>query len=151
MERLATRSVLIALAFLTITANLSYAEEVPAAITRQQVIQIAEKFVVEQGYTSVPTNISKDLIAYETIEWQEDVLGGRKATLDNKALGTFRDEFDRWYVAFLYVGADPTTAKTARVVQLDQTGKPVRVEHSDLDLQYLRGPEGFKSEWQENL
>src|SRR5437868_872461 len=57
-------------------------------LDEQTAIQVAEKFIADNGYTDLPPISDTSQLAYESIEWQSDanqMLQVRQNTLERKA------------------------------------------------------------------
>ena len=109
------------------------------AITKDEAIRIAEQFIKDQGYTDVPTTLSKDQIVFESLEWTSDVneiLKMRRESLKPKAMEAIINE-SQWLVTFEYAKAS-TDSSSGRAVKMSLAGKKIRVMHEDLDLSFIR-------------
>jgi len=124
------RYILVAMLFLLAPA-LTDAE----SLTKDQAIALAERFVLENGYTNAPNSKIKRDLDFESIEWagsREQLLQLRFNTLMPKAIGIKRINLrfpDGWSVAFDYT--DPTSSHSCRVVTMKSDGTEMRVEHQD--------------------
>lgn len=108
------------------------------AISEEEIVKIAENFIIENGYTDLPPTDDKKKIVFESIEWTENVeeiLKSRHNTLQKKAYGILKGRkggTDGFTVVFLYV--DKSVIKTGRAVTMDSDGTNIRVEHVNIFL-----------------
>jgi len=107
------------------------------ALSQQAAIALAEKFVLENGYTSAgPDRIKRELDP-ESIEWTEDraeTLRDRHDTLQPRAIGARsgrRGGAGGWSIAFDYTARIEGARDACRVVTMDADGTNIRVEHVD--------------------
>ena len=117
------------------------------SLSKEEAIQIAERFVLENGYTNAPREKVKVQLDHESIEVivegkeaREQLLAARVDTLKPKAIGTRRGRkggSDGWSVAFEYT--HPSLNDTCRVVTMDLDGTNIRVEHVDGILSFFKG------------
>jgi hypothetical protein len=111
-------------------------------INEADAIKIAEKFIIENGYTDLPPTDDKKKLVFELIEWNsdiEEILKGRHNTLQKTAYGILKGrkgKTEGFTVVFLYV--DGSNKKTGRAVTMDLDGKNIRVEHVDIFLKAVQ-------------
>jgi hypothetical protein len=111
----------------------------PGVMGAARAIEIAEKFVRDNGYTDhVPPDSSK--LTAESIEWEErnDWIAGRHNTLRPRARGYLKrghNQSSGWLVGFDYF--EPSGRGHGRAVTMDEHGGSLRVEHKDLELKNL--------------
>jgi len=114
-----------------------------ADLTRQQAIRLAEKYVLENGYTAAPRSQVKRQLDPESLKFSSDVeenLRMRYNTLRPKAIGARLDKGRRygkaWSVAFDYAG--PTRyADICRIVTMKPDGSGIYMEHVEGDRLYF--------------
>jgi hypothetical protein len=116
-------------------------------LDEQTAIQIAEKFIADNGYTDLPPISDTSQLAYESIEWQSDVnkmLQLRHNTLEQKAFSLSKDRFGKmgWTIGFRYKGGTEGVGRAVieehgRAVTMDLDGGNMRVEHKDVFLKKL--------------
>lgn len=110
------------------------------SLTKEQAIKLAEKFIVENGYTNLPAN--KSNLSYELFDQNENnivkILKRRHNTLQPKAF-CISENNDKWDVGFLSVGVDLSkldslqrnTNLSGRAVIVMKDGKQIRISHKD--------------------
>lgn len=109
------------------------------SLTEQQVIEKAEKFVIENGYTDLPGDPHK--LVGESIERSTDknkILKSRQNTLQRKAYGVSCGT-EACMVAFRFV----TPVKRGedemwRVVTINVDGSNIRMQHKDFFLRTIK-------------
>ena len=113
---------------------------IPQQLTESQAIELAEKFVAQNGYTDLLP--SKENLSYESIEWESNVdvmLKNRSDTLEKKAFGLTprrKNDAPGWTVVFRYAHpSDSSAKKNGRAVTMDVDGSDLRVEHVDFILE----------------
>jgi hypothetical protein len=117
-------------------------------LLQQEALGVAERFVVENGYTDASRERIKKQLVLENIELSsntEEILRQRFNSLKAKAIGLrkkHRRYSDGWSVAFEYVGAESNSSH-CRIVTMKLDGTELRIEHVDGRREYF---EGFKSE-----
>ena len=116
-------------------------------ITKKQAIKLAEKFIVDNGYTVAPADKTK--MSYELFDQYKDniekVLRGRHNTLQPKAF-CISEDVDRWTIGFLSITVDldrlnSTQRQTdlpGRAVVVMKNGKEVSVAHRDPAFSYFK-------------
>lgn len=110
-------------------------------LTQEQAIKLAEKFIIDNGYTSLPADKSK--ISYELLDQLGDnnvdsILKWRHNTLQLKAFCISEDN-DRWDIGFLSTKIDISKLDSiqlnsnlsGRAVIVMKNGKEVRMAHKD--------------------
>ncbi len=106
-------------------------------LSKESVVELAEKFIAENGYTDLPRESAKASLDRESLEWtsdRESMLQQRANTLKPKAIGAKkgrRGNKSGWSVAFDYAASSPTNPETCRVVTMNEDGSDTRVEHVD--------------------
>lgn len=114
----------------------------PKAISQAQAIQLAESFLITQGYTDQPTDIQLENVAFEPGEFAssiEKVLETRKDLLKLPAYGARQyGEFNKWAVAFEYINY---VNNIGRGVSMDSLGNNIRLDPSELRIDWI-------DEWQ---
>ena len=108
---------------------------VAGELSKSDAIEIAEKFILENGYTDAPSNQIKEDLDYESIEWandQNELLNQRFNQLKSSAIGIKKGRKGGepgWSVAFDIV--DAKSNNNCRVVTMNLDGTDIRVEHVD--------------------
>ncbi|MDD2982026.1 MAG: hypothetical protein PHQ74_01435 [Crocinitomicaceae bacterium] len=109
-------------------------------VTKEQAIQRAEQFIIDNGYTHLPAKKSK--LSYELFDsYEKDmdlVLKRRKNTLQVKAF-CYGEDKDSWDIGFLFTRVDlnkldATQRKgnlPGRAVIVSKDGKGIRMAHKD--------------------
>lgn len=109
-------------------------------LSKQEAVQIAEEFIVQNGYTDLPPIGDKSKLSYETIEVSSDVdevLRYRHHTLERNAHGAIRRGKSEpgWIVVFRY---DPSykyySPEAGRAVTMDLDGSNLRMQHIEISL-----------------
>ncbi len=106
-------------------------------LNRQQAVQAAEKFIVQNGYTNLPPLPGNTKLAPESLEWTSDraeMLKERYNTLERKAYGFVAHGKGKpgWTIVFRYKhGSNP---RNGRAVTMDLDGQNKRVQHVDFIL-----------------
>jgi hypothetical protein len=93
-------------------------------------VELAERFVRENGYTNAPQSEVRSRLNYESIERADnraELLKSRWNTLSPKAIG-IKATADGWGVAFDYVADHPGIC---RVVTMKVNGADIRMQHED--------------------
>jgi hypothetical protein len=126
----------------------------PKRLTLAQVVQVAEEFIVLNGYTDLPPTEDDKELSYESLEWESDVrkmLQLRRDTLERSAYGYIKRSRRGagWTVVFrhkepsggtrLANGGKPIIriqpdGTTGRAVTMDPFGRKKRMEHVDFRL-----------------
>jgi hypothetical protein len=129
----------------------------PDAIKEQQhsmdmlrAVNIAQTFVVDNGYTDLPVQ-DKSKVIYEFTDFfgSDIALRARKNTLEPKAYRAIRGgrTTDGWTVIFRYNPGNSDLRRVmpeyenhirrfGRAVTMDSMGAPVRIEHQDFLLDF---------------
>ena len=108
-------------------------------ITAETAAQIAEKFLVEQGYADQKAEVSKKILL-ETNEFATDtskILALRHNTINPKSVGvrSYEGEHGKsWVVGFNYVVPENNIVAG---VAMDATGQHVRVQKSGVRYDWL--------------
>lgn len=108
-------------------------------ISKNKAIQIAEKFIVENGYTEHPADKLK--IEYELFDQYmniDSILYFRHNTLYKNAYYTSQDE-ENWHIGFLSSKVDLSKIDdekfshelVGRIVIVSKDGNQVKIEHKD--------------------
>lgn len=117
------------------------------SLTKEQAIKRAEQFVIDNGYTKLPANLSK--LSYELFDQYENnvdsILKYRHNTLHPKAFCISEDK-DRWNVGFLSVSIDLSkldsvqrqTNLSGRAIIVMKNGKEIRIAHKDPLFSYFK-------------
>ena len=106
----------------------------PKVLTKKQAIELAEKFISENGYTNLPEEKVKKILDGESFELsgsRKSAIEMRKNTLRPNAIGIKsgqRGEPKGWSVAFDYVEFD---SSACRVVTLNEDGTNLLMQHQD--------------------
>jgi len=107
-------------------------------ITERQAVDLAESFVVQQGYTDLPADKGKAVReSFERGADTDSILRSRRNTLERKAFGIRAPADDSksagWLVIFKY-RKHTGTGSTGRAVAMDGHGKGLRLIHQDILL-----------------
>jgi hypothetical protein len=118
-------------------------------ITELEAVELAECFVISQGYTAYPPLEDKSKLQYEFL-WdssiREEVLDKRRNLLESKAYGVrYNEKYADWVVVFRYNPKHPEIDKlkpeslehlktVGRAVTMDEKGGKMRIEHADFEL-----------------
>ncbi len=107
-------------------------------LTKEQAIELAEQFIIDNGYTNLSANKTK--LNYELLDENnmDSVLARRNNTLHKKAFCISENE-DRWDVGFLSTNIhinklDSTKRQTnlsGRAVIVMKNGKEIRIAHKE--------------------
>jgi hypothetical protein len=113
-------------------------------LTKTQAIEIAEQFIVDNGYTNLPGNKVK--LSYEILddENKDSLLAYRKNTLHEKAF-CISESKDQWHVGFLVKSIDINkldsikrqTDLSGRAVLVFKNGKEIRIAHKEPLFSYF--------------
>ena len=98
-------------------------------VSQEKAVELAERFVRDNGYTDAPDSAIKAELDAESMEGVNDrteMLELRRNTLQTKAIGV-KATSGGWGVAFDYV----SHPGTCRVVAMDKNGTRIRMEHKD--------------------
>jgi hypothetical protein len=109
-------------------------------LSESEAIKKAEQFVIEQGYTDLPPTGEKSRLRPEAVHGGIDAssLALRRNTLERLAYGTLKEEGKngQWIVIFRYA-AEPHSNR-ARAVSVQPSGKDIRIEHQDFNLEFAK-------------
>ena len=139
----------ILLGILFLSVNYAYSQSSPnntvtntpqnfRVTSEEEVVKIAENFIIENGYTDLPPASDLKKIVFESVEWTdniEEILKTRRNSLQKKAYGILKGRSGKtegFTVVFLYV--DKSEKKIGRAVTMDLYGTNIRVEHKDIFL-----------------
>lgn len=114
-------------------------------ISKEKAIKLAEKFIVENGYTSLSGDKSK--LSYELFDGEnnvDNILKSRHNSLNPKAF-CISEDTDRWNVGFLSSSVDKTKLNSAqrksnlkgRAVIVMKSGNDIRLAHKDPLFSYF--------------
>ena len=113
-------------------------------LTKEQAVELAEQFIIDNGYTDLPANRTK--LIYELLDENDvdNVLARRKNTLRKKAFCISENE-DRWDVGFLSTSVDLNkldsekrkTDLSGRAVIVRKDGKEIRIAHKEPLFSYF--------------
>jgi hypothetical protein len=123
-------------------------------ITPSQAGQLAECFVIQNGYTDLPPMADLSKLSYETFNDgppPEKALELRRNTLERTAWGVAREgagkdrvwQKDGWTVAFRY---HPNIEGRVRVVTMDAYGQYLRMQHPDYPPGMFKKPDELAPE-----
>ena len=136
-----------------ILVGLPSTAQVRKQLTEAEAIQIAEKFVADNGYTDLPPVQDKTKLSYESIDSSDpdQRLKGRYNTLERKAYAVARGNVskDGWIIVFRY---NPNNEQYRRVipnyeqfikgvgraVTMKTDGSNIRMQHQDIKLKGLK-------------
>lgn len=110
-------------------------------ITEEQAIQIAEKFVIDNGYTDLPpdsSRIQKEL--FDNLASGRDEVLKRRHNRLNKKPYCICDIYDRWCIGFVYSNYDTRSLDSnlnevsfhGKILYVWKNGLAVRFEHRTL-------------------
>jgi DUF4097 and DUF4098 domain-containing protein YvlB len=115
-------------------------------MTKEQAIKLAEQFIINNGYTSLPADKSK--LSYELFDQYENNVDSipkhRYNTLQQKAFCISEDK-DWWDVGFLSTSIDLNkldsiqrqTNLSGRAVIVMKNGKEIRIAHKEPLFSYF--------------
>ena len=113
-------------------------------LTKEQAIELAEQFIIDNGYTNLPVNKTK--LNYELLDEKKlnSLLARRNNTLYKKAFCTSENE-NRWDVGFLSTSIDlkkldstkRETDLAGRAVIVMKNGKEIRIAHKEPRFSYF--------------
>jgi len=139
-----TSTILLLIGVWTLTSGLRGGD----TLTQEQAIKLAEKFIIENGYTSLPPDKSK--LSYELLDQLKDnnidsILKLRQNTLQLKAFCISEDN-DKWNIGFLYTNIDLSKLDSVqrksdlpgRAVIVMKNGKEIRIAHKDPLFSYFK-------------
>ena len=139
-----TSTILISIFVWTLTSALQTGE----TLTQEHAIKLAEKFIIDNGYTSLPPDKSK--LRYELLDQSgnnnaDSILKRRHNTLQLKAFCISEDN-DRWDIGFLSTKIDINKLDSVqrssnlpgRAVTVMKNGKEIRMAHKDPLFSYFK-------------
>lgn len=118
------------------------------ALSSQEAVAAAERFIHENGYTDAPALEIKDELDFESIERsgsRSELLDARRNSLHAEAIGV-KSSKSGWGVAFHYV----SHPNSCRVVSMHSDGSSMRVQHQGEICETWAGfeePEAAKRQW----
>jgi len=117
------------------SGNASKQSERNEMISGMEAIQMAEQFIIDQGYTDLPVS-GNSPIKFENGEFASDtskIMGYRKNTVWKKAVGA-KQHGSSWTVGFEYVNKENNIG---RAVTMDSLGINIIMQPSELRLDWL--------------
>jgi len=110
----------------------------PKGITETEAMKIAEKFVITQGYTDQPTDITMSEAKIEEEEFAtsiEKLLQTRAGVLESKAWEARKfKEKTMWAVGFNFTSDEPNVG---RCVIMDTLGNDIHMKEGHLRMDWL--------------
>ncbi|WP_299685839.1 hypothetical protein [uncultured Dokdonia sp.] len=113
-------------------------------LTKEQAIELAEQYIIDNGYTNSPANKTK--LNYELFDGNDvdKIIARRKNTLRKKAFCISENE-ERWDVGFLSTSVDLNkldsekrkTDLSGRAVIVMKNGKEIRIAHKEPLFSYF--------------
>lgn len=134
--------ILAAVSFPTVLAS-----QVSTPITEDQAIQIAEKFVIDNGYTDLPpdsSRIRKELFD-NLANGRDEVLKRRHNQLNKKAYCIY-DHYDRWCIGFVYSNYN-TRSQDSNLNKVSFRGKILYVWKNGLAIWFEHKDGDFGGRW----
>lgn len=114
-------------------------------LTREQSIELAQQFIIDNGYTNLPANKTK--LKYELLDKynMDTVIVRRKNTLHKKAFCT-SERGDSWDIGFLSTSVNINeldsikrqTDLSGRAVIVMKDGKGIRIAHKEPLFSYFK-------------
>ena len=107
------------------------------SLSQKAAVALAEKFIVQNGYTNASPDRIKPQLDFESLERAEsrgEILRQRHNTLRPKAIGAKmgrKGSKAGWSIAFDYGPSAPGGRDLCRVVTMDSDGSHIRIEHVD--------------------
>ncbi|MBL4643492.1 MAG: hypothetical protein JKY44_07875 [Flavobacteriaceae bacterium] len=118
----------------------------PNELTKEQAIELAEQFIVDNGYTNLPANKTKlNTELFDRYENNVDrVLNRRSNTLHKKAF-CFSENKNQWDIGFLSTSVDikkldsikKQTNLSGRAIIVLKNGKEIRIAHKEPLFSYF--------------
>ena len=117
------------------------------SLTQEQAIKLAEKFIIDNGYSSLPGDKSK--ISYELFDRYENnvdsIFRQRHNSLNPKAFCIYENK-DSWDIGFLSSSYDLSkldynlrqTDLSGRAVIVMKDSKKIRIAHKDPRFSYFK-------------
>jgi hypothetical protein len=105
------------------------------SLSQKAAVALAEKFIIQNGYTNAAPDRVKAQLDFESIERAEsrsEMLRQRHNTLRPKAIGARKGRKGSkagWSIAFDYAPSVPGGRDLCRVVTMDSDGSGIRIEH----------------------
>jgi hypothetical protein len=137
--KVSTKRFILAILIMGLTLVLTLSFQTHDQVTEEQAIELAEKFIQENGYTILPPNRSK--LSYELFDVYEvnvdSFLKRRYNTLQPKAFCVYEND-DRWSIGFLSARrieehmTEPVNERespSGRAVIVTKDGKEIRMAH----------------------
>ncbi len=115
------------------------------ALSQKAAVALAERFIVENGYTTSLSNQIKQHLDRESIEWTDrrsEMLKQRHNTLQPIAIGAKpgrKGSKSGWSIAFAYSAGVRGGQDSCRIVTMDADGSNIRIEHVDGIREYFSG------------
>lgn len=107
---------------------------IPQGLTQSEAVQLAETFIVENGYTDLPA--TKGKLSPETMEFYWDdtdaMLRHRHGTLERKAVSVSGGKVAGWTVVFR--PAHDPNGDQGRAVTMNFDGSNMRMQHQEVTL-----------------
>ena len=136
-----TFKILILSLFLGVTSGFKSSDQ----LSKEEAIKLAEKFIVDNGYTSLPSDKSK--LSYELFDSENNVdyiLKGTRNSLNPKAF-CISEDTDRWNVGFLSSSVDKSKLNSSqrnsnlkgRAVIVMKSGNEIRIAHKEPLFSYF--------------
>jgi hypothetical protein len=132
---------------LAFVSTLTPTFQIGDTLTQEQAVKIAERFIIDNGYTSLPADKSK--LNYELLDQLgennlDSILKWRHNTLQLKAFCILEDE-DKWDIGFLSTKVDLSKLDSiqrqknlrGRSIVVTKDGKEIRMEHKDPLFSYF--------------
>ncbi len=104
----------------------------PKGLTQSEAVQLAETFIIENGYTDLPATTGKLVPESLQFEWdnKDAVVQDRHDMLERKAVDSGGGKDTGWSVVFRY--AHNPDKNRGRVVTLNSDGSNIRIQHQDV-------------------
>jgi hypothetical protein len=131
--------------------------QVKKQLTEAEAIRLAEQFIVQNGYTDLPTIKDKTKLSHEGIDFADpdDRLKQRFNTLERKAYAVGKGDVrkDGWTIVFRYNANNERARRiipnydrhiktVGRAVTMEADGSDIRMQHQDI---YLKGLKVIRS------
>lgn len=103
-------------------------------LAKEEATALAERFILEQGYTEAPASSSKDAVVIEALDASRDpeqVLKQRRGSLKPKTVGARLDS-ELWFVGFKTTAGD-----RIRGVLIDPQSRKAKMVSQNLRLEWL--------------
>jgi hypothetical protein len=108
-----------------------------AELSKSQALDLAELFILENGFTDASANEVKSALESKGIAWTDESqnkLIHHVFTVQPKAIGIkpwYPWAGEGWSVAFLRTKADPSTEYNCRVVTMKRDGSDIQIMHKN--------------------